>query len=315
MLGQLIPVGGGSPLPLNKLRVTIGRAADNDLCVDSESVSARHCELELISGEWWVRDLGSRNGTAVNDVRSRLQRLPHGSILRLANRRFRMELTGAHEQHAVEPVVPCAIEGDSKVEISVVAAPGFQIHLQPVFRSPVIPPVAVAVAPNPESAGSAAAVGGDTMPPMPVRATRQALPAAAQATLVPTAGGSPLRLVSTPISVGRRPDSDLQLCEPDVSSRHALLIFEAGYWVVEDCKSTNGVRLNGLRVARRTLMPGDRLSIASHSFHVRYSPPEAASEPVMEFTMAEWAGELADLQLPPLRDKPTSPPEAPSDGT
>lgn len=314
MLGQLIPVGGGSPLPLSKLRVTVGRAADNDLCVDSESVSARHCELELISGEWWVRDLGSRNGTAVNDVRSRLQRLSHGSILRLANRRFRMELTGAREQHAVEPVVPSAIEGDSKVEISVVAVPGLQIHLKPVSNSSAVRPEAVAAAARPDSACSAAASAGNAMPPMPERAARHAVPAAAQATLVPTAGGSPLRLASTPISVGRRPDSDLQLREPDVSSRHAMLIFEAGYWVVEDCKSTNGVRLNGLRVARRTLMPGDRLSFASHSFQVRYSRPEAASEPVMEFTMAEWAGEMADLQLLPPGDNPARSPEAPSDG-
>lgn len=45
----------------------IGRGRESDLSVDSLVVSRNHCRLDLIDGKVFITDLGSRNGTLVND--------------------------------------------------------------------------------------------------------------------------------------------------------------------------------------------------------------------------------------------------------
>jgi pSer/pThr/pTyr-binding forkhead associated (FHA) protein len=47
----------------------IGRAADNTIVLHEEVVSAHHARLSYLSGlQWWLEDLGSRNGTSVNGI-------------------------------------------------------------------------------------------------------------------------------------------------------------------------------------------------------------------------------------------------------
>ena len=48
---------------------SLGRAADNLVCLRDDTVSAHHALLVFRGGQWWLEDLGSRNGTMVNDVR------------------------------------------------------------------------------------------------------------------------------------------------------------------------------------------------------------------------------------------------------
>ena len=49
--------------------VTIGRALDNTIALEDDfDVSRYHAEIEEREGEFWVVDLGSSNGTTVNDV-------------------------------------------------------------------------------------------------------------------------------------------------------------------------------------------------------------------------------------------------------
>jgi hypothetical protein len=59
--------------------------------------------------------------------------------------------------------------------------------------------------------------------------------------------------------VGRHSNCDVVLSHPGVSRRHARLLFRDGSWVLQDLASTNGTRVNGERVGRCVLRPGDRL--------------------------------------------------------
>jgi predicted component of type VI protein secretion system len=68
-LGVLKPVGGGDPVPLLRDTLLVGRRPSCDICLDFENVSGKHCELRFINGQWYVRDLGSRNGTTVNGIK------------------------------------------------------------------------------------------------------------------------------------------------------------------------------------------------------------------------------------------------------
>jgi hypothetical protein len=47
---------------------TVGRAARNLIVIDDASVSTEHCELLINGAEVAVRDVGSRNGTFVNET-------------------------------------------------------------------------------------------------------------------------------------------------------------------------------------------------------------------------------------------------------
>lgn len=69
MLGELVPTGGGDPIPLLKTKLLIGRRDDCDITLSFPNVSAHHCELELVDGYWLIRDLNSSNGIKVNGVR------------------------------------------------------------------------------------------------------------------------------------------------------------------------------------------------------------------------------------------------------
>ena len=69
MFGELVPVGGGDPIPLMKKRLRIGRREGCDIILKSGNVSGHHCLLEVDEGYWFIRDLRSRNGIKVDGKR------------------------------------------------------------------------------------------------------------------------------------------------------------------------------------------------------------------------------------------------------
>jgi pSer/pThr/pTyr-binding forkhead associated (FHA) protein len=49
-----------------KAEVMLGRDPASDLPLADEAVSARHAMMSFHHGQWWIEDLGSRNGTRLN---------------------------------------------------------------------------------------------------------------------------------------------------------------------------------------------------------------------------------------------------------
>lgn len=47
----------------------LGRAADCTIRVADKTISAHHGRLSFHASQWWMEDLGSRNGSSVNEVR------------------------------------------------------------------------------------------------------------------------------------------------------------------------------------------------------------------------------------------------------
>src|SRR5260370_35399092 len=51
---------------LGPAKAILGRHPDCDIVLDSGSVSRQHAEITSLDGEFYIQDLGSRNGTIVN---------------------------------------------------------------------------------------------------------------------------------------------------------------------------------------------------------------------------------------------------------
>lgn len=68
--------------------------------------------------------------------------------------------------------------------------------------------------------------------------------------------------------LGRHHHCDVVVTDPTVSRRHARLTFRDGNWVVQDLDSTNGTFVNGARVGRYELRPGDRLLLGEEQLRV-----------------------------------------------
>jgi adenylate cyclase len=88
MLGELIPLGGGDPIPLLKKNLLVGRRESCDIVLRFSNVSAHHCQLYCNGGYWYVKDLKSRNGVKVNDTRVNEKRLDPGDVLSIAKHRY-----------------------------------------------------------------------------------------------------------------------------------------------------------------------------------------------------------------------------------
>jgi pSer/pThr/pTyr-binding forkhead associated (FHA) protein len=57
--------------------------------------------------------------------------------------------------------------------------------------------------------------------------------------------------------IGRSRHSDVVLDDPTVSRVHAVVCRQNGRWAITDLDSVNGVVVNGARVKRAVLEPGD----------------------------------------------------------
>jgi pSer/pThr/pTyr-binding forkhead associated (FHA) protein len=67
--------------------------------------------------------------------------------------------------------------------------------------------------------------------------------------------------------IGRSKDCDIQLADPNISRRHAeLRRSDVGDWQIVDLNSTNGVKVNGRRVANARLSPGDEITLGTKVF-------------------------------------------------
>lgn len=92
--------------------------------------------------------------------------------------------------------------------------------------------------------------------------------------LVPIGGGDSIPLTRSLMSLGRRRNCDIFLDFPNVSSVHCELTYKDGYWYIQDKNSTNGTKVNSIRVAtRKLLIPGDEIGIAKRRYTIKYTMP------------------------------------------
>ena len=78
------------------------------------------------------------------------------------------------------------------------------------------------------------------------------------------------------VSIGRHESNEIQLLSRAVSNFHAEILKEDGALVIRDLGSTNGTRVNGKRVDRSLVAPGDSIRIGNHVLSLQLRPPTEA---------------------------------------
>jgi hypothetical protein len=91
--------------------------------------------------------------------------------------------------------------------------------------------------------------------------------------------GKTFDLLEERVSLGRALDNIIRMEDGTISHHHAMLIQEAGDFSLRDLNSTNGTRVNGIRIVETKLHNGDAIRLGS--VEMRYeSDAKKASQPL-----------------------------------
>jgi len=72
---------------------TLGRASTNTIVLEDTYASGEHALITRRDGQWWVEDLGSRNGTHLNEVPlTETAVITTGDIIAIGETRLKIEL-------------------------------------------------------------------------------------------------------------------------------------------------------------------------------------------------------------------------------
>src|SRR5262249_28811765 len=133
------------------------------------------------------------------------------------------------------------------------------------------------------------------------------------AQLVALTDGPTILLDKPILLLGRHPECDIQLNSRKVSRRHCCIAQVNNYLVVRDLGSTNGVRINGVRVVEGKLKAGDELTVGNFRYQVSWDD-KPASAPGGKAAAERPAGAISVTNQPgtapvaPRRSKPAEKP-------
>ena len=240
----------------------LGAATTNDMVVDQPAVSSHHAALWQERGVVWIADLGSTNGTFVDEQRligqtpvRRTSRVRFGAVP--VDVAFVVDrLAAAPEAVLVGRDASC----DVVLDVPVVSSR----HLLLLRRPGGVSTAVDLCSSNGTSLGQH---GARLQEPAQVSGAdvlflgSYRLPVA---TLDGPAGGR-TSLSDRPLIAGRDPSCDLVVPSPQVSARHAQLTPQPdGSFRVQDLGSTNGTYVDGVRVVGALeTRPGAVISLGS----------------------------------------------------
>jgi len=221
-----------TPFKIAKSQIWLGREPSCDIVFESDAVmvSRKHAEITNQNGNYLLTDNNSFNGTLVNGQRIAAQTpLYHNDEIQLG--------VGG-------PIV----KFNSPARV---APKGASLAGQRAVAPSQIAPAALDALENIGSKTMVANIGSISQ--------KISLDDSSQPTLLMSLTfGSKQELI-----IGRAEENDIVLDGLQISNRHARLVQSNSGIAVEDFNSTNGVYVNGTRVSRQGIFPGDHVQIGS----------------------------------------------------
>lgn len=283
MSGNLFPVAP---------KITLGRTENNDLVIPDPVISDHHAVLYWEQGHFWLKDLGSDNGTRVSGVRIQQIPLLHGDEFALANHSFLFY----HNERPAERFYLVFRGGERGGEEIVLEQFPFKIgrhtsshlrlrdHEVSLHHAEILSQEKSFLARdcgstngtfvNGEKIESATIQHGDevrigsqyfvfrcsTMPrPELLQEDFVLLP------LLAKGYGKPV-LLGPKCTIGRTPENDVPLNSSHISRQHCLIVNERGHYHIRDLKSRMGTWVNEERVMQCKLQHGDEIRVGKYRF-------------------------------------------------
>lgn len=141
-------------VPLTSTPLTIGRLPDNHLVITDPKTSSRHAEIRQDGERYTLTDLGSKNGTFVNEqqlVSNEPRPLYPGDVIRIGDTIFTYETASAAQ---IEPTIYAGQAKDSAYTPTIAVEP---VSPTPVLSQDAQPQESQVPSASPQSAPSASA--------------------------------------------------------------------------------------------------------------------------------------------------------------
>lgn len=107
----------GSQFPLSQSAKKIGRDSQCEIHLSDSETSRNHAVVEVRGGHYWIRDLGSSNGTFVNDRKVEERRLYHGDRIQIGKQTllFFQKNKSSHNLDGEVAIVPSSHDDQSQI--------------------------------------------------------------------------------------------------------------------------------------------------------------------------------------------------------
>jgi pSer/pThr/pTyr-binding forkhead associated (FHA) protein len=280
----------------------VGRVAACEITIEDPRISRAHAMIRVVDERVTVEDLGSANGSRINDVLADGEaELSNGDILSFENHRLTVVITVPQEEEETDMTIISVPEPEPDNDMTMVGG----------YTAPEPPPAAEPAPPAPEPAPEPAAA------PKPARAagipdswhedpddgehTQILMPGAAPAAsmadhvheresdmahLQVVVDGVSTDLFELAVSDGTEPDvwevgrsesCQIALEDPSVSTRHAQLIHQSGRWRMVNLVSSNGIYVNDEKRLTAYLGDNDKIRLGMANLVFRTAVGAAAA--------------------------------------
>ena len=280
-----------------KQETIVGRDAECQLTIDWYLLSRRHAQLSIVDDHLLVEDLGSRNGTFINDARIEQGVARPGDEIRFDELKFIVvgpydrsqvsslddDRTRMRTQDPDETVLAVGLSRKQEAAVDSVAitAPSTDpTSATTGDNQQVLPPVGtveldsredqIVVTGNAADQVSFAEPVDDEQETVlfepPAGAPERSFPEAAL--LEQVAGGESINwtLMKGNHSIGRSQENDIVIAGAGISKSHASVQFRSGGWFILDNNSSNGVQVNDHLVQEQLLRNGDVITLGNRNF-------------------------------------------------
>ena len=118
--------------------------------------------------------------------------------------------------------------------------------------------------------------------------------------------GKVIDIVEDRVTLGRALDNMIRLEDGTVSHHHAMVLTENGEFKLRDLNSTNGTRVNGMRIVESKLHNGDQVRVGSVEMRFE-SDAKKTSQPLPPVQTGVDLSQVGSGSTPPPTFGPASP--------
>ena len=264
---MLKSLSGDEPFEING-EVIVGRGSASDLVIDQDRLSRKHARLSAGDGAVLVEDLGSTNGTFVNDNKVDAPTLAkNGDIIKFDSFAYQVSVIGGVDD------TDATITGDTTPDEEVLEAktqvftPPKSWALDTNQSTEGTQVMSVDMMRQNSAADSGEEVAEDINVDVPV--------------LICLGGelkGKVFKFNTreklTKWEIGRADSCEIQIDDGSVSTNHAQLIHEGRRWKLIDLMSANGTYVNDNKGLTSYLSSGDKVRFGQVEFLFKLSSEE-----------------------------------------